>query len=58
MQADPIDWWCPVLKKALSDAMSSILSVILWICIACVSAAMLLACFGLVGRAMAWCLGA
>lgn len=42
----------------LKQALSSILSVILWTCAMCLACAAMLACLGLVGRAMAFCMGA
>lgn len=46
------------MKKALSDVMSPVLSVIVWMCAMCLACAAMLACLGLVGRAMAFCMGA
>lgn len=46
------------LRKTISDVMTSIVSVIAWVCAMCLALAAMLACFGVVGRAMAWCLGA
>lgn len=46
------------MKKALSDVLSSLLSVIVWMCSMCLACAAMLACLGLVGRAMAFCMGA
>lgn len=42
------------LRKTISDVMTSIV----WVCAMCLALAAMLACFGVVGRAMAWCLGA
>ena len=46
------------LRKTISDVMTSIVSAIAWACAMCLALAAMLACFGVVGRAMAWCLGA
>lgn len=46
------------LRKTISDVMTSIVSAIVWMCAMCLALAAMLACFGVVGRAMAWCLGA
>lgn len=46
------------LRKTISDVMTSIVSAIVWVCAMCLALAAMLACFGVVGRAMAWCLGA
>ena len=46
------------MRKTISDVMTSIVSAIAWACLMCLALAAMLACLGLVGRAMAWCFGA
>lgn len=46
------------MKRAVSDVLSSLLSVIVWMCAMCLACAAMLACFGLLGHAMAFCMGA
>ena len=46
------------LRKTISDVMTSIVSAIVWACAMSLALAAMLACLGVVGRAMAWCLGA
>ena len=46
------------MRKIISDVTTSIVSAIVWACVMCLALAAMLACFGVVGRAMAWCLGA
>ena len=45
-------------RNTISDVMTSIVSAIVWMCAMCLALAAMLACSGVVGRAMAWCLGA
>ena len=46
------------MRKTISDVMTSIVSAIAWACAMCLALAAMLACLGLVGRAMAFCMGA